>query len=197
LPFSNGAPKFQGAGPLSGCATQASYTNKLMKINQQLVTWGAALLCLGLTSTARSQDENQAKSDAPSDSSRMSTETMGGAPTRFNKASKLIGTEVQNEQGENLGEIKDIVINFDNGAVSYAVLSAGGVLGVGEKLLAVPLTAFRRSADNKHLLLQASKNNISQAQSIGDNWPSVEHPNFGAMPFWQQSATNAMQMPNK
>jgi sporulation protein YlmC with PRC-barrel domain len=113
-------------------------------------------------------------------------ETMPGQPTRFNKASKLIGTEVQNEQGENLGEIKDIVINLDKGTVSYAVLSSGGVLGIGEKLLAVPLTAFSRSADQKHLVLQTTKDNITKAESIGNNWPSVQNPSFGAMPFWQQ-----------
>ena len=152
----------------------------------------AALLCVGVTSTVRADDQNQSQTGSSQSGSRVgnyenNTENMApGAPTRFNKASKLIGTEVQNEQGENLGDIKDIVINLDKGTVSYAVLSSGGVLGVGEKLLAVPLTAFSRSPDGRHLVLNATKENISQAESIGNNWPSVQNPSFGAMPFWQQ-----------
>jgi sporulation protein YlmC with PRC-barrel domain len=157
-----------------------------------------AFLCLGVTSLVYGHDDNQPQSGSkhqygtqPMGQSRTSENGMeanpAGAPTRFNKASKLIGTEVQNEQGQNLGDIKDIVINLDKGTVSYAVLSSGGVLGVGEKLLAVPLTAFSRSADGKHLVLNATKDNISRAESIGENWPSVQNPSFGAIPFWQQN----------
>ena len=98
--------------------------------------------------------------------------------------------EVENEQGQKLGDIKDIVIDTDKGAVSYVVLSAGGVLGVGEKLLAVPLSAFSRSADQNHLVLQASKSNISQAAGLGATWPSIENPSFGAMPFWENPTNN-------
>lgn len=97
--------------------------------------------------------------------------------------------EVQNQDGQRLGDIKDIVINLDKGTVSYAVLSSGGVLGVGEKLLAVPLNAFTRSADERHLVLNATRENISQAESLGNNWPSVQNPSFGAMPFWQQKSS--------
>lgn len=122
---------------------------------------------------------------------------MTGQPTKFNKASKLIGMSVQNQQGEDLGDIKDIVINLESGSVSYAVLSSGGVLGVGEKLLAVPLTAFKRSPDQRHLVLQASQSNISQAQGIGENWPSVNNPSFGAMPFWQQGSGSANSLSNQ
>jgi sporulation protein YlmC with PRC-barrel domain len=179
-----------------------------MKINRKLMTCLAALVCLSLTNTVRADDQNpptgatQTDPTTPSDRTSPGYErqherhgskydtttesTATGQPSKFNKASKLIGMDVKNEQGEDLGDIKDIVINLDSGTVSYAVLSSGGVLGVGEKLLAVPLTAFKRSADQRHLVLQASQSNISQAQSIGNDWPSVQNPSFGAMPFWQQ-----------
>ena len=164
-----------------------------MKTNHYVTACLASLLCFGLSGSVRADDASAPPADSTSPQYGSQHERTGsmestapGAPTRFNKASKLIGMEVQNEQGENLGDIKDIVINLDRGTVSYAVLSSGGVLGVGEKLLAVPLTAFTRSADQKHLVLQTSKDNISKAESIGNNWPSVQNPSFGAMPFWQQ-----------
>jgi sporulation protein YlmC with PRC-barrel domain len=172
----------------------------IMKRNTSLILCTAAVFCLGVTGAVYGDDENQPSSGTthqygtPSSRQSSTTEssmesTAPGAPTRFNKASKLIGMAVQNEQGEKLGDIKDLVIDPEKGTVSYAVLASGGVLGVGEKLLAVPLTAFSRSADEKSLVLQASKDNISQAESIGNNWPAVQNPSFGAMPFWQQSGS--------
>ena len=110
-----------------------------------------------------------------------------GLPGKFNKASSLIGMDVQNAEGQKLGDIKDIVIDLKKGKVSYAVLGAGGVLGIGEKLLAVPLSAFKQNTDRNCLVLQASKETISQAEGIGHDWPSVESPSFGAVPFWQDS----------
>ena len=147
-----------------------------------------AFLCLGVAGVARADDQNKAESGSTHQYGTQSTaeRSMASQPTRFDRASKLIGMTVRNPQGEDLGDIKDIVLNFNKGTVSYAVLSSGGVLGVGEKLLAVPLTAFSESPDGAHLVLNATKTNISQAESIGNNWPSVNNPSFGAIPFWQQ-----------
>ncbi len=54
-------------------------------------------------------------------------------------ADTLIGNEVYNRKDEDLGEIKEIMLDMFNGNVSYAVLSFCGFLGMGEKLFAVPL----------------------------------------------------------
>jgi sporulation protein YlmC with PRC-barrel domain len=169
-----------------------------MKSNTGLILCTTAFLCLGVAGVARASDQNTSQSGSThqygTQTERQSGTaennmqgTMAGQPTRFNRASKLIGMTVKNQQGEDLGDIKDIVINLNSGKVSYAVLSSGGVLGVGEKLLAVPLTAFSESPDGTHLVLNATKSNISQAESIGNNWPSVQNPSFGALPFWQQN----------
>jgi sporulation protein YlmC with PRC-barrel domain len=196
-----GASLNQARGLIRGNAGETKRDTKyIMKRNTSLVLCTAAILSLGVTSVVCADDENQSQSGSthqygtqPARQSSTSDSSMEvtapGQPTRFNKASKLIGMSVQNEQGQSLGDIKDIVIDLEKGTVSYAVLSSGSVLGVGEKLLAVPLTAFTRSADEKHLILQASKDNISQAETIGNNWPSVQNPSFGAMPFWQQSGS--------
>lgn len=148
-----------------------------------------AALCFGVAGVALADDQNPSQSgstDHQYGTSEHQNSTMAGQPTRFDRASKLIGMTVRNPQGEDLGDIKDIVLNFNKGTVSYAVLRSGGVLGVGEKLLAVPLTAFSESPDGTHLVLNATKTNISRAESLGNNWPSVNNPSFGAIPFWQQ-----------
>ena len=48
------------------------------------------------------------------------------------QTSKLTGTEVRNKEGEDLGKIKDFVID-SRGRVQYALLSEGGVMGVGSE----------------------------------------------------------------
>jgi sporulation protein YlmC with PRC-barrel domain len=53
------------------------------------------------------------------------------------RASKVRGASVVNEAGERVGTIDDIIITRD-GRESYAVLSVGGFLGLGDHLIAVP-----------------------------------------------------------
>jgi sporulation protein YlmC with PRC-barrel domain len=53
-------------------------------------------------------------------------------------ASTLSGDSVVDRNGESLGEIKQIMVHVPTGRVAYAVLSCGGFLEMGEKLLAVP-----------------------------------------------------------
>src|SRR5688572_27071093 len=58
------------------------------------------------------------------------------------RASKLIGADVENPQGEDLGDIKDVVLDSQTGRIAYAVLTFGGFLGLGEKYYAVPFAAL-------------------------------------------------------
>ena len=53
-------------------------------------------------------------------------------------ASKVNGTSVYNTAGDNLGSIYDVMIDKVSGQVSYAVLSFGGFLGIGEDYYPLP-----------------------------------------------------------
>jgi hypothetical protein len=168
---------------------------KVMKTHHQHKAWLATVLCAAVTGTAVAQsgtypaalpDTANPTEQADRDRDRVTTPAQ---PTDFNKASKLIGMEVRNAQGEKLGDIKDIVIDFDQGKVSYAVLGVGGVIGIGEKHLAVPLKAFSRSASQSALMLNADKASVTRAEGMGSDWPAVQNPSFGAMPFWQEEGS--------
>jgi sporulation protein YlmC with PRC-barrel domain len=52
--------------------------------------------------------------------------------------SSLSGDNVVSPEGESLGEIKDFMVDMDEGRIAYAVLSFGGILGFGDKLFAIP-----------------------------------------------------------
>ena len=57
-------------------------------------------------------------------------------------ATSIDGNDIRNRQGEDLGKVKDLMIDLSDGSVSYAVVSYGGFLGMGDKLFAVPFEAL-------------------------------------------------------
>jgi sporulation protein YlmC with PRC-barrel domain len=59
-------------------------------------------------------------------------------------AATLEGDAVVNSQVDELGKVSDIMIDVRSGRIAYAVLSFGGVLGVGGKLFAIPWGALTR-----------------------------------------------------
>jgi len=94
-------------------------------------------------------------------------------------ADTLEGDDVLNLQGENLGTIKDIMIDVRNGKVAYAVLSSGGFLGIGDKLFAIPWGALTLDADRKCFLLDVDKEKLKAAPGFDkDHWPSMADPTW-------------------
>lgn len=98
---------------------------------------------------------------------------------RFLSASTLSGDAIKNPQGDSLGDLKEIMIDTTSGKVAYAVLSFGGVLGMGNKLFAVPWGALTVDGENKCLLLNASKERLKDAPGFDkDHWPNFAEPAF-------------------
>ncbi len=71
------------------------------------------------------------------------------------RASKIIGAPVVNEANESIGKVDDVLVGR-NDRVLYSVLSVGGFLGVGSKLIAVPYASLQ-VADDKMVLPGGSK----------------------------------------
>jgi sporulation protein YlmC with PRC-barrel domain len=89
-------------------------------------------------------------------------------------ADTLIGNDVYNTAGESLGSIKEFMIEMSSGKISYAVLSFGGFLGMGDRLFAVPWAALRLDTVNKRFTLNASKEQLKKAPGFDkDHWPSM------------------------
>ncbi len=71
------------------------------------------------------------------------------------RASKIIGGTVVNEANETVGKIDELLIGVD-GKTPYAVLSVGGFLGIGDRLIVVPYDSLKIAA-NKIMLPGATK----------------------------------------
>ncbi len=97
----------------------------------------------------------------------------GPGPTLMG-AGTLIGDEVVNGQEEDLGDIKEIMLDMRTAQVAYAVLAFGGFLGMGEKLFAVPWLALHLDTVNKRFVLNMSKEHLRNAPGFdADNWPDM------------------------
>ena len=127
----------------------------------------------------------------PGQRSSQTTTTTTTEMRKINKASELIGMDVKNLQGEKLGDIKDVVLDFTNERVGYVVLSADPGALQAEKLHAVPLKAFQPSADGDSLILNADKQKLASAQGFSkESWPNPSNPSWGAQPFWQEKGSS-------
>ena len=70
-------------------------------------------------------------------------------------ATSIDGNDIRNTQGEDLGKVKDLMIDLADGSVSYAVVSYGGFLGMGDKLFAVPFEALTVDPEHHAFILDA------------------------------------------
>jgi len=77
------------------------------------------------------------------------------------RASKVIGANVYNENNESIGEVDDILIPPGGGS-PLAVISVGGFLGIGAKLVAVPYDRLQSASNsNRWTLAGATKDSLT------------------------------------
>lgn len=89
-------------------------------------------------------------------------------------AGSMDGDKIVNDQGEDLGDVKDVMIDLESGSISYVVLSFGGFLGLGDKLFGVPVEALRKKPDEHEFVLDVDKQKLENAPGFDkDNWPGT------------------------
>ena len=76
------------------------------------------------------------------------------------RASKIVGSAVVNEASDTIGKIDDVIVSPD-GKAPYAVLSVGGFLGMGDRLVVVPYSALK-FVGGKMVLPGASKAELKE-----------------------------------
>jgi sporulation protein YlmC with PRC-barrel domain len=114
-------------------------------------------------------------------------------PVSIVQGSDVVGMDLHNRQNEDLGEIEDFMIDANTGRIGYAVLSFGGVLGIGEKLFAVPWQSLSMNAERNQFVINADKNKLKNAPGFDkNNWPDMAdlrwskdvHEFYGSDPNW-------------
>jgi sporulation protein YlmC with PRC-barrel domain len=89
-------------------------------------------------------------------------------------ADTLLGNDVYNLGNEKLGTIKEFMIEMSTGRITYAVLSYGGFLGLGDRLFAVPWQALKLDTVNHRFVLNIDKEVLKDAPGFDkDHWPTM------------------------
>ena len=99
-------------------------------------------------------------------SAQTQTTTSGG--TNYIETSKFIGKKVRSSQGDEIGTVKDIVLDRSTGCLAYTVVSTSGGGGGtratgGGKMVAVPWAVYSPSSDLNVLTVTVDRDRIYSA----------------------------------
>jgi sporulation protein YlmC with PRC-barrel domain len=88
-------------------------------------------------------------------------------PSTINEvyASKIIGASVKSAEGESLGKIDELVIDPHDARIKAAVVSVGGILGLGAKSVAIPWDKMTMGtgADRDTIVVAMGKDELEKA----------------------------------
>lgn len=89
---------------------------------------------------------------------------------------RYAGQHLWNRDGADLGEIKDFIVHVPTGRLHYAVVSTGGVLGMGNRLRLVPVEALREDDDGApHITVDILQSRWLQVPPVSDDDYVLDH----------------------
>ena len=97
------------------------------------------------------------------------------------RARDIIGSNVINLEGQQIGTITNLVIDIDTGKIVYAALEFGGFLGLRDKLFAVPWQSLAAVPAEGLFILDQSKKTLQKAPGFPkNNWPDIGNKKWRA-----------------
>jgi hypothetical protein len=104
---------------------------------------------------------------------------------------KIEGTVVRRPGGDKLGKIERLMIDRRTGTVAYAVLSFGGLFGLGHDHYPIPWSLLTYNPASKAYEIEISDERLSHAGEsfsnldFGDRAQEAKlHARYGARPYW-------------
>jgi sporulation protein YlmC with PRC-barrel domain len=85
------------------------------------------------------------------------------------RAGDVIGSSLRNTQDQFLGEIGDVVFDPESHEITHALVEKGGFLGMGQEVVAVPMTALRVTDDLETLVVDMTKERFEEAPRLEDD----------------------------
>ncbi len=117
-----------------------------------------------------------------------------GGNAKLVRGSKVIGAELFNQQGEDIGEIKNLLVHPNTGKVAYATCEVDKYAPAGDKLTNVPWNLIRQSKkDTEGFVVNADKAKLTGATYFSVNswpdyndegWHTTVYSYYDTDPFW-------------
>ena len=108
-------------------------------------------------------------------------------------ARKVIDTDVFDTTGNKIGEVKDVVLEKTSSNIMFAVVSFGGVLGIGEKYHPVPWSALDYEPDQDGYVVSFTADQLKSApadslealtRDDGLAFRDRAYKHYGTTPYW-------------
>jgi len=97
-------------------------------------------------------------------------------------ATMFAGATVKDRDGGTVGTVADVMLAAAEGRIVYVALSVGGIVGIGERLFAVPWSAFVVDPLGGALSVRFDRAALDGHDGFGkDAWPPVADPLFAAL----------------
>ena len=109
------------------------------------------------------------------------------------RAGKAIGTNVYDLTGNKIGEVKDIVLEKTSNNILFAVVSFGGVLGMGEKYHPVPWSELDYDPNKGGYIVSFTAEQLKNApadsidaltKGDGRTFRDRAFTHYGTKPYW-------------
>jgi len=117
-------------------------------------------------------------------------ETQASKNMAFVPATEIKGSRVVNVKEENLGKIEEVMIDSEQGRIAYVVLSFGGLLGMGNKLFAIPWESLEYNRGD--YILRLDKSILEKAEGFDEEaWNLTRdelvsvYKRCGIKPYWK------------
>lgn len=171
LGLASTAPALAADKSESGAAGAAH--EKTLPSSSNLGAAGAAKTPSVAGTTGDKSQSEMGKSQAGMDKSAGTEQAASTIPGGLT-AEEIIGRDVVNKNGEEVGQVETLVVQPDKGDV-HAVISVGGFLGIGDRDVAVPLKELDFGKDNVTLKSQQTKEDLEALPEYReDEWRLFE-----------------------
>jgi sporulation protein YlmC with PRC-barrel domain len=146
---------------------------KNLLIGISTATLLAATPALAQTTTTPTKSSTAVEKTKPAMEAEKNKSTAGGVARQpaddqaiqSFRASKLIGSTVVNAKNEAIGDINDLVIGSD-GKVAKVIVGVGGFLGLGERNVALKLSALDLAMKNNGSIVVVTSLTKSQLEEL-------------------------------
>src|SRR2546423_1173184 len=93
------------------------------------------------------------------------TQTTSSSSTSYIQTSKIVGKRVKSSDGQEIGTVKDVVLDRNTGCMAYTVVSTGGGGGGarGGKMVTVPWTIYSPASDVNELSVTVDRERVYNA----------------------------------
>lgn len=109
------------------------------------------------------------------------TAQQGQQQIRLHRADELIGSDlnrpgVNNDEGEKVGSISDFIIDRGSGEIAFAIVSTGGVLGMGQHETAIAYNQLSWSESTEKFQVNMTQEQIEQqSEFLPEDWNNLQN----------------------